>query len=119
MSQYRSHVQNMFLSEMRKKHNRVEVILETGTTLRGKLKGYDQYSITLAFKNKLEVIYKSSIIYITPVIPTERRDYRRPNYPSSSGPRYGGYNSRYNDRYDDRYDKKRPSRVPNLFEDED
>jgi RNA chaperone Hfq len=109
MSQYNSQVQNMFLSQMRKKHQRVEVILETGNTLRGKLKGYDQYSITLAFKDKLEVIYKSSIIYITPLpaLPerTDRRDNRRPSYNSS--PRYEGGD----------YRERRPtSRVPNVYE---
>jgi RNA chaperone Hfq len=118
MSQYNSQVQNMFLSQMRKKHHRVEVILETGNTLRGKLKGYDQYSITLAFKDKLEVIYKSSIIYITPLPPLpERRDNRRPSYSSS---RYGdGEYRERNPRYDGEYRDRRPSsNVPNIYDDE-
>lgn len=65
MSVYRSQIQNMFLSAARKKHIPVEVVLNTGTSLRGKLKGYDQFSITLIFKDKVEVIYKSSILFIT------------------------------------------------------
>lgn len=64
MSQYKSQVQNQFLSQARKRHLKVEVILETGTVLRGKLKAYDQFSISLAYKDKVEIVYKSSIIYI-------------------------------------------------------
>ena len=65
MSQYKSQVQNMFLSQARKKHQKIELVLETGTALRGKLKAYDQFSVTLGFKDQSEVIYKSSIIYMT------------------------------------------------------
>lgn len=71
MSQYNSKVQNQFLSNARKRHLRVEVILETGTVLRGKVKGYDQFSISLTFKDKVEIIYKSSVIYIA-VMPPRR-----------------------------------------------
>lgn len=87
MSQYKSQVQNQFLSQARKKHMKVEVILETGSVLRGKLKAYDQFSISLAFKDKVEIVYKSSIIYIStlPMMRTERRPYSRPAPPR--GPR--------------------------------
>jgi RNA chaperone Hfq len=100
MSQYKSQVQNQFLSAARKKHLKVEVILETGTVLRGKIQAYDQFSISLSFKDKVEVIYKSSIIYIAIMQqhfsrrPTGGRGYRpssdrkprdqrppRPSYP--------------------------------------
>ncbi len=88
MSQYRSQVQNQFLSQARKKHMRVEVILETGSVLRGKLKAYDQYSISLSFKDKVEIVYKSSIIYICaipalrPPMGGDRRPYNRPYTPT-------------------------------------
>ncbi|PKL42873.1 MAG: hypothetical protein CVV41_12665 [Candidatus Riflebacteria bacterium HGW-Riflebacteria-1] len=91
MSQYNSQVQNQFLSQARKKHMRVEVILETGSVLRGKLKAYDQFSISLTFKDKIEVVYKSSIIYICampvlrPPMGGERRPYNRSSAPA---PRY-------------------------------
>ncbi len=65
MSQYKSQIQNHFLSTARKRHIPVEVVLNTGTSLRGKVKGYDQFSITLNFKNRIEVIYKSSILFVT------------------------------------------------------
>ncbi|MBF0405744.1 MAG: RNA chaperone Hfq [Candidatus Riflebacteria bacterium] len=71
MTQYNSKVQNMFLSEVRKKHKSIEVILNTGTSLRGKLLAYDQYSISLSFKDQNEVIYKSAILYIK-VLPKKR-----------------------------------------------
>ena len=59
MSQYKSQIQNLFLSDCRKKHQPVEVVLNTGTTLRGRVKGYDQFSVALIFKDKVEVVYKS------------------------------------------------------------
>lgn len=88
MSQYKSQVQNQFLSQARKKHMKVEVILETGSVLRGKLKAYDQFSISLSFKDKVEVVYKSSIIYICalpmlrPPMGGERRPYNRTSAPA-------------------------------------
>ncbi|MDD3148382.1 MAG: RNA chaperone Hfq [Candidatus Riflebacteria bacterium] len=90
MSQYKSQVQNQFLSQARKRHLKVEVILETGTVLRGKLKAYDQFSVSLSFKDKVEIVYKSSIIYISvlpPLRPPTGRMQSRPPYP----PRSGGY----------------------------
>ncbi len=65
MSQYKSQIQNLFLSTVRKKHIPVEVVMNTGTSLRGKVKGYDQFSITLTFKGKVEVVYKSAILFIS------------------------------------------------------
>ncbi len=83
MSQYKSQVQNQFLSAARKKHLKVEVILETGTVLRGKIQAYDQFSISLAFKDKVEVVYKSSIIYISQMpqrfVPQRRPGPYRPS----------------------------------------
>ena len=90
MSQYKSQVQNQFLSEARKKHLKVEVILETGTVLRGKIKAYDQFSISLTFKDKVEIIYKSSIIYIA-AMPGQVQQ-RRP----TRGPGRGGFQRRDN-----------------------
>lgn len=100
MSQYKSQVQNQFLSQARKRHLKVEVILETGTVLRGKLKAYDQFSISLSFKDKVEIIYKSSIIYISalpPLRPPAGRmgsrpqarpgGFRRPDRPEDSDSR--------------------------------
>ncbi len=87
MSQYKSQVQNQFLSQARKRHLKVEVILETGTVLRGKLKAYDQFSVSLSFKDKVEIVYKSSIIYIS-VLPPLRPPSRMGSRPS--GPRPAG-----------------------------
>lgn len=117
MSQYKSQVQNQFLSAARKKHMKVEVILETGTVLRGKVQAYDQFSISLSFKDKVEIIYKSSIIYIAflpqrPMPP--RRTYgARPQ---------GGYSSRPPSDRDDRRDERPPAPrrpVPSFDEDVD
>lgn len=86
MSQYKSQVQNQFLSAARKKHLKVEVILETGTVLRGKVQAYDQFSISLSFKDKVEVVYKSSIIYIS-MLPQRPMPARRPM--GGARPSYG------------------------------
>ncbi len=87
MSQYKSQVQNQFLSVARKKHLKVEVILETGTVIRGKVQAYDQFSISISFKDKVEVVYKSSIIYIS-ALPQRPMPARRPSGPRTSS---GGY----------------------------
>ena len=88
MSQYKSQVQNQFLSQARKRHLKVEVILETGTVLRGKLKAYDQFSISLSFKDKVEIVYKSSIIYISVLPPLRPPSGRMGSRPQS---RPGGF----------------------------
>jgi host factor-I protein len=80
MSQYKSQIQNLFLSMARKRHQIVEIVLNTGTTLRGKVKGYDQFSLTLVFKDKVEVLYKSAILYIS-LLPRKRRPIMRPMSP--------------------------------------
>lgn len=84
MTQYKSQIQNLFLSMCRKKHQPCEIVLNTGTTLRGKLKSYDQFSITLSFKDKIEVIYKSAILFIT-AVQRKRPIVRRP-YGLAAGP---------------------------------
>ena len=88
MTQYKSQIQNLFLSMCRKKHQPCEVVLNTGTTLRGKLKSYDQFSITLSFKDKIEVIYKSAILFITAMQRKQRPVARRP-YGMTAGPSTG------------------------------
>ncbi|HOY69178.1 MAG TPA: RNA chaperone Hfq [Candidatus Ozemobacteraceae bacterium] len=93
MTQYKSQIQNLFLSMCRKKHQPCEVVLNTGTTLRGKVKSYDQFSITLIFKDKIEVIYKSAILFITALQRKPRPVQRRP-YGSGTG---GGYAPRRTD----------------------
>jgi RNA chaperone Hfq len=109
MSQYKSQVQNQFLSQIRKKHQKVEVILETGNVLRGKLKAYDQFSVTLSFKDSVEVIYKSSIIYITPIpLAPEKKPLRRP---------YSPYPKAYDSQRQEEY-RPRPKQAPQFFENE-
>lgn len=115
MSKYRSQIQNQFLSLARKKHTKVEIILETGTVLRGKLKAYDQFSISLSFKDKVEVIYKSAIIYIA-IMPS------RPRFDS----RYDRDNDRGYDRRPPRKEYEAPAQkieepkpYPDMYEDTD
>lgn len=81
MSQYKSTIQNLFLATVRKRHQPVEVVLNTGTSLRGKIKGFDQFSISLIFRDKVEVIYKSAILFIT-VLPRKKRPFT----PAGPGP---------------------------------
>ncbi len=110
MSQYKSQVQNQFLSQARKRHLKVEVILETGTVLRGKLKAYDQFSVSLSFKDKVEIVYKSSIIYIS-ILPPLRPPSGRMGRPQGR-PAPGGYRRR-----DD--EEQRPSAPFRRKEEED
>lgn len=109
MSQYKSQIQNMFLSQARKKHQKVEMVLETGTVLRGKLKAYDQFSVTLGFKDQSEVIYKSSIIYMTILPPLHTPGFdRKPRYNSRDNGyrRDDGYRRNFSDDdYDDESDE--------------
>lgn len=81
MSTYKSTIQNLFLATVRKRHQPVEVVLNTGTSLRGKIKGFDQFSISLIFRDKVEVIYKSAILFIT-VLPRKKRPFT----PAGPGP---------------------------------
>ena len=92
MSQYKSQIQNLFLSQARKKHQKIELVLETGTVLRGKLKAYDQFSVTLGFKDQSEVIYKSSIIYMTILPPLRPAGFDRK--PRNGYDRNDGYRRR-------------------------
>lgn len=118
MSKYKSQIQNQFLSLARKKHTKVEIILETGTVLRGKLKAYDQFSISLSFKDKLEVIYKSAIIYIA-IMPSRprfdsrydrgpERDYDRPSPRKEYAPAPANKPTPLPDVYDDETDELDP-----------
>ena len=100
MSQYKSQIQNHFLSSARKKHLPVEVILNTGTSLRGKIKGYDQFSISLSFKEKVEVIYKSSILIVSLLA--------RKNFPRREGD-FGDRPVRPPRRYSDAVPENRPT----------
>ncbi|MBF0547777.1 MAG: RNA chaperone Hfq [Candidatus Riflebacteria bacterium] len=92
MPQYNSQVQNLFLSDVRKKHQPVEVILNTGTSLRGKIKAFDQYSISLSFKEQVEVIYKSAILYIK-VLPRKKMPFQN-DYGYSRDDRKGEFSPR-------------------------
>lgn len=95
MSKYKSQIQNLYLSGVRKRHQPVEVVLDTGTTLRGKIRGYDQFSITLSFREKVEVIYKSAILYIStlPVRPMRRPMRPGPRFDDQRPPRSGSYST--------------------------
>jgi RNA chaperone Hfq len=112
MSQYKSQIQNQFLSAARKKHLKVEVILETGTVLRGKIRAYDQFSISLSFRDKVEIIYKSSIIYIAIMPSRMRKSYdRRPGGNRRSGSNYRRRGPDYFDEPDDPPPPKKPSKM--------
>lgn len=108
MSKYKSQIQNQFLSLCRKKHTKVEVILETGTVLRGKLKAYDQFSVSLSFRDKVEVVYKSSIIYIAIMPPRSQRYERNDRGYDDPRPPNRNYDS-----------DSKPNDFPDVYDDED
>lgn len=109
MSEYRSQIQNTFLSTVRKRHQPVEVVLDTGTCLRGIIKGFDQFSVTIGFHDKLEVIYKSAILYIT-AMPKKSRSRSASRAPRASGTSGMGRPPRYSSDSRPPYDDDRPPR---------
>lgn len=76
MTKYNFQVQNFFLSEVRQKHKPVEILLDSGSIVRGRITNYDQFSVTLTFSGKSEIIYKSSILYIK-VLPKKKKKKKK------------------------------------------
>lgn len=64
-----THIQDLFLSRLRKSRTNVTMFLMNGYQLRGFITGFDQFVVVLVSENKQQVIYKHAISTITPERP--------------------------------------------------
>lgn len=67
--QKNTHIQDLFLSRLRRSKTPVTMFLMNGYQLRGFITGYDQFVVVLVSENKQQVIYKHAISTITPERP--------------------------------------------------
>lgn len=67
--QKNTHIQDLFLSRLRRSKTPVTTFLMNGYQLRGFITGYDQFVVVLVSENKQQVIYKHAISTITPERP--------------------------------------------------
>lgn len=61
-----THIQDLFLSRIRRSKTNVTMFLMNGYQLRGTIAGFDQFVVVLMSENKQQVIYKHAISTITP-----------------------------------------------------
>lgn len=64
-----THIQDLFLSRIRRSKANVTMFLMNGYQLRGTIVGFDQFVVVLMSENKQQVIYKHAISTITPERP--------------------------------------------------
>lgn len=64
-----THIQDLFLSRIRRSKTNVTMFLMNGYQLRGTIAGFDQFVVVLMSENKQQVIYKHAISTITPERP--------------------------------------------------
>lgn len=64
-----THIQDLFLSRIRRSKTNVTMFLMNGYQLRGTIAGFDQFVVVLMSDNKQQVIYKHAISTITPERP--------------------------------------------------
>jgi len=67
--QKNTHIQDLFLSRLRRSKTAVTMFLMNGYQLRGFITGFDQFVVVLVSENKQQVIYKHAISTITPERP--------------------------------------------------
>lgn len=64
-----AHIQDLFLSRIRRQKVNVTMFLMNGYQLRGTIAAFDQFVVVLMSDNKQQVIYKHAISTITPERP--------------------------------------------------
>ncbi len=64
-----THIQDLFLSRIRRSKTNVTMFLMNGYQLRGTIAGFDQFVVVLMSDNKQQIIYKHAISTITPEHP--------------------------------------------------
>lgn len=64
-----THIQDLFLSRVRRQKVNVTMFLMNGYQMRGTIVGFDQFVVVLMSDNKQQVIYKHAISTITPERP--------------------------------------------------
>lgn len=69
MNKQSNNIQDIFLNNARKTKTTVSIYLVNGFQLRGIVKGFDSFTVILDSEGKQMLIYKHSIITITPSTP--------------------------------------------------
>lgn len=64
-----AHIQDLFLSRIRRQKVNVTMFLMNGYQLRGTIAAFDQFVVVLMSDSKQQVIYKHAISTITPERP--------------------------------------------------
>ena len=69
MTQRQTHLQDLFLSRVRRDKLTVTVFLMNGYQMRGTVLGYDAFTVVLGTDGKQQVIYKHAISTMVPERP--------------------------------------------------
>ncbi|MBC8590536.1 RNA chaperone Hfq [Wansuia hejianensis] len=73
MGQY-TNLQDLFLNKARKEKINLTIFLVNGYQIRGKVKGFDNYTVILDIDHKQQMVYKHAISTIVPDINIELID---------------------------------------------
>lgn len=69
-----SNLQELFLSKVRRNRLNVTMFLTNGYQLRGRITGYDPFTVILVTEGRQQVIYKHAISTIVPERPVDLRE---------------------------------------------
>ena len=76
MTQRQTHLQDLFLSRVRRDKLTVTVFLMNGYQMRGTVLGYDAFIVVLGTEGKQQVIYKHAISTLVPERPVSLESER-------------------------------------------
>ena len=62
-------LQDTFLNQVRKENTEVTIHLVNGFQIKGKVKGFDNFTVVLDVMGKQQMVYKHAISTITPAKP--------------------------------------------------
>ena len=65
MAKNTMNMQDSFLNQVRKDGGEIQVVMCDGSVLRGKVRGFDHYTIMLQVHSSQQLLYKHAISYIT------------------------------------------------------
>jgi len=85
-------LQDSFLNQVRKENIDVEVMLLNGATLKGSVRGFDNFTVTLQIENMQHLIYKHAIAQI--ISPRPARAPQPEGHPGAGHPGGGGHPKR-------------------------
>ena len=71
MSTKAVNAQNIYLNKLRVDRRKVNIYLSNGVRLYGVIKGFDQFTIVIENNDNQTLVYKNSIISLTPQMPVK------------------------------------------------